>query len=192
MERPQALARPTPLYALGRQLAGEDNPVAYLSSLSKTVAPALRIGWMVTNPDVLRRCAVAKQTADLCTSPLAQRTAAFYLKSGRYTPRLQAIRAEYGKRMSAMARALESQLQERLAFTPPGGGMFFWATSHAATDPRHLFGAAVENKVLFVPGRAFFADREDTPTLRLSFATSPVEMIEEGIARLGVAMDAAL
>src|SRR5690606_9722123 len=43
------------VYAIGQQLAGRDNPVIYLSSLSKTVAPALRVGWMLSAPDVQRR-----------------------------------------------------------------------------------------------------------------------------------------
>lgn len=183
--------RATPLFELGRQSAGKDNPVIYLSSLSKTVAPALRIGWMVANPDVLRRCAVAKQTADLCTSPLAQRTAAMYLASGRYAPRLEIIRAEYGKRMQAMSRALEMLLPGCVEFAAPEGGMFFWVACAIGIDPGRLFSAAVKNRVLFVPGRAFFADKRTTPTLRLSFAASSADLIQEGVARLGAALRAA-
>lgn len=63
-----------PLFAVGRRMAGAANPVLYLSSLSKTVAPALRIGWMVVPEQILRRCSIAKQTADLCTSPMASRS----------------------------------------------------------------------------------------------------------------------
>jgi len=84
---------PTPLYALGRQRCGDDNPVVYLSSLSKTVAPALRVGWMVAPAALVRRCAIAKQTADLCTSPLAQAVAARYLQSGRSPGAVAAPRA---------------------------------------------------------------------------------------------------
>src|SRR5256885_6162048 len=57
-------------------------------SLSKTVAPALRIGWMLADAQLLRRCTIAKQTADLCTSPLAQMIAAHYLRSDRKSTRL--------------------------------------------------------------------------------------------------------
>ena len=64
-----------PIHALGARLPSA-NPVIYLSSLSKTLAPALRVGWMVAPAEVIRRCAIAKQTTDLCTSPIAQLIAA--------------------------------------------------------------------------------------------------------------------
>ncbi|MFT2520497.1 PLP-dependent aminotransferase family protein, partial [Escherichia coli] len=76
--------------------------MVYLSSLSKTVAPALRIGWMLADAQLLRRCTIAKHTADLCTSPLAQMIAAHYLRSGRYAPQLAQACAEYAARMDAL------------------------------------------------------------------------------------------
>ena len=98
---------PPSIYAVGERIAGDGNPVLYLSSLSKTVAPALRIGWLMAPPDVLRRCVVAKQTMDLCTSPLAQQIAAEYLGAGRYPAGVERARAEYKRRMQAMVDGLQ-------------------------------------------------------------------------------------
>src|SRR6185369_8229922 len=106
----------------------------YLSSLSKTVAPSLRVGWMVAPADVLRRSVVAKQTMDLCTSPLAQRIAAAYLSLGRYDGAVQRARAEYGARMQAMTQEIDRQLHGRLSYFRPAGGMFVWATVLADID----------------------------------------------------------
>ena len=70
-----------PLAALAKE-AGAEEYVVHLSTLSKIVAPGLRVGWMFAAPEVLRRCVIAKQTIDLCTSPWIQYAAAQYLKGG--------------------------------------------------------------------------------------------------------------
>lgn len=178
------------LYATGQRLAGEDNPVLYLSSLSKTVAPALRVGWMIAPPDVLRRCAVAKQTSDLCTSPLAQAVAAQYLGSGRYAPTVERARGEYGRRLDAMTQTLRAELGDRLRFVDAKGGMFLWAEFTRPVDLPRLFLAAVAEGVLYVPGAAFYPDPNAArpQAMRLSFAAPTVEQIREGAARLGRAV----
>lgn len=183
----QPLVMPATLRALGEQVAGV-NPVIYLSSLSKTVAPALRIGWMLADADMLRRCTVAKQTADLCTSPLAQMIAACYLASGRYAPTVQAARNEYQRRMLALVQGINQQLDGRVSCTRPAGGMFVWAALAPEIDPQKLFDAAVDQQVLYVPGRAFYPSAADLQTMRLSFAAPDVAQIEQATERLAAAV----
>jgi DNA-binding transcriptional MocR family regulator len=179
--------RPPSLYAVGQRLAGADNPVIYLSSLSKTVAPALRIGWMIAPADVLRRCVVAKQTMDLCTSPLTQQIAAEYLTSGRYPAMVARACAEYKTRMHAMVDGLQEALGQRLALVQPQGGMFIWASSTVTVDAKKLFEASINCGVLYVPGAAFYPENPDTGTLRLSYAAPDVTQIREGVARFAKA-----
>ena len=176
--------RPPSIYALGQRIAGDSNPVLYLSSLSKTVAPALRIGWLIAPSDVLRRCVVAKQTMDLCTSPLAQQIAAEYLGAGRYPAGVERARTEYQQRMKAMAQGLHARLGKKVGFVQPQGGMFVWLRSTVPVNARQLFEAAVQCGVLYVPGAAFYPDAPDLGTLRLSFAAPDVGQIQEGIERL--------
>ena len=181
----------TPLFALGRARCGADNPVVYLSSLSKTVAPALRVGWMLAPEALLRRCAIAKQTVDLCTSPLAQAVAASYLQSGRYPAAVAAARTEYQARAQTMAGALAAMLGPRLWVVQPAGGMFLWVEAAVPVDAPALFAAAVEQGVLFVPGAAFFLAPPAATCLRLSFAAPDIPQIHDGVARLARAFDAA-
>lgn len=176
--------KPATIYGLASQGDAEDNPVVYLSSLSKTVAPALRIGWMTAGAEVVRRCTVAKQTVDLCTSPVAQLIAANYLQSGRYPQAVAVAREEYKRRVQAMTQALRSQLGEQLRFDEPAGGMFLWAECAAPVDPKRLFNAAVEVGVLFVPGAAFYPAPLPGMAMRLSFAAPTVDEIHEGVSRL--------
>ena len=175
--------RPEPLFVYGARL-GDENPVIYLSSLSKTVAPALRVGWMIGPPDVVRRCAVAKQTVDLCTSPIAQLIAADYLRSGRYPSTVYAACDEYRRRADAMAESLSTSLGDAIAFRKPAGGMFLWVDSTVAIDPKAVFQAAVDEGVLFVPGSAFHPSVPKQQSMRLSFAAPTVAQIREGVARL--------
>lgn len=175
---------PATIFATGDRLLGEHNPVIYLSSLSKTVAPALRIGWMIAPQEVLRRCAIAKQTVDLCTSPLNQAVAAAYLGSGRYPASVALARKQYKARMRAMVDALNEKLGDRLTFVEPQGGMFLWAENRHQIDPKRLFQEAVKQGVLYVPGAAFYPNQPNTQTMRLSYAAPGVDDILLGIDRL--------
>lgn len=180
-----------PLRAHGEVEIHRGNPVIYLSSLSKTVAPALRIGWMLASADVLRRCAIAKQTNDMCTSPLTQAIATLYLQAGRHPAAVERARTEYRSRMCALVQALRDHLGEQLHFVEPRGGMFLWAKGPAGVDCTRLFRAAVDAGVLYVPGTAFYASDPDLQTMRLSFAAPNVEQIREGSRRLALAFCAA-
>lgn len=180
--------RPAPVYAAAQQQVGDgENPVVYLSSLSKTVAPGLRVGWMVADAAVLRRCTVAKQTNDLCTSPLAQAVAASYLQSGRYPQAVAKACAEYQRRMLALTEGLKARLGDLVQFVQPAGGMFVWLTFDQSVDPQKLFDAAVAANVIFVPGKAFYADNANLHSMRLSFAAPDVAQIEQAVDRLAQA-----
>ncbi|MEB2398243.1 MAG: PLP-dependent aminotransferase family protein [Alcaligenaceae bacterium] len=178
---------PPPVYAAG-QAAGKDNPVLYLSSLSKTVAPGLRVGWMLAPPEILRRCTVAKQVTDLCTSPLAQAVALQYLAGGRYAPTVERARAEYGRRLQALTQSLRAEAGDGLSFVEPKGGMFLWAACAPEVDASRLFQAAVDGGVVYVPGAAFYPGEAKATAMRLSYATPTVDEIKEGARRLGRAM----
>lgn len=180
---------PPTLRALAEhQAAAGHNPVIYLSSLSKTVAPALRIGWMLADAPMLRRCTVAKQTTDLCTSPLAQGVAACYLHSGRYAPTVERARREYQRRMQALVQGLNALPGTPLRCSAPAGGMFVWAEMDRRLDPGKLFEAAVAQSVIYVPGKAFYPANPDLHTLRMSFAAPEVPQIEQAVQRLACAM----
>jgi len=179
---------PTALRTLGERLGAAVNPVIYLSSLSKTVAPALRVGWMLADAELLRRCTIAKQTVDLCTSPLAQMVAAAYLQSGRYPACVQRARAEYQRRMQALVQGIEGQLDGLVHCAAPAGGMFVWATFAQSIDPQALFDAAVARQVLYVPGKAFHPENAPVHAMRLSFAAPDVAQIEQAVQRLAAAV----
>ncbi|MFF7707770.1 aminotransferase class I/II-fold pyridoxal phosphate-dependent enzyme [Pseudomonas sp. NPDC007930] len=174
------------LFALQNQVPGAQGRVVHLSSLSKVVAPGLRVGWMVAPLPVRQRCTIAKQTVDLCTSPWAQRIAAEYLAAGALEQHLPALVAGYRAKAERMLAGLAG-LAEHLEVAPPEGGMFVWGRCRHGVQAREVFERAVEHNVLFVPGAAFFGDQPDPSSLRLSFAAPGLEAIDQGLERLRAA-----
>ncbi len=178
------------LVALARGVPGACDWVGHASTLSKTVAPGLRVGWLLLPPWLREAVVRIKQAADLHTSSFAQEVAARYLASGRLPARLDAVRAEYARRRDALAGALHEGFGDRLAMSAPDGGMFLWARFADGTDTRALLAHALERRVTFVPGDGFFVDgagdgpAPDRARLRLNFSAAAPERLREGARRL--------
>ena len=172
------------LRALAREIPGAEDCCGYVSSLSKTVAPGLRLGWMVLPPALREAAAKVKQALDLHTSSLAQEVAAQYLASDRLAGHLQRVRSDYRDRCATLAAALRTTFGSAIGFTEPEGGMFLWAHLPSGIDSRQLLDAARRRGVIFVPGDTFYAEQPERATLRLNFTTSTPAQLREGVARL--------
>lgn len=159
--------------------------VVYLSTFSKTLAPGLRLGWMVAPPALARQVTVAKQATDLHSGTLAQRAAATLLETFDYDGHLAGLRRAYGARCDAMLDALERHLPAGTTWTRPEGGMFLWVRLPEGLTGEGLFDDALNEKVAFVPGSSFFAGTPDPRFVRLNFSNRTPELIDEGMRRLG-------
>ena len=183
---------PDSLLALSSQVEGSAQWLAHCGSLSKILSPGLRLGWLVAPPDLLAKAVMCKQFSDANTSTLAQATAAAYLQSGRLPQAVQQVRSVYAQRASTMAACLKRELGDAVSFTQPQGGMFFWVRLTGAdgrcADSQVFAQRAIEKLVAFVPGAPFFAQIPDVSCLRMSFATTNLEKIEEGVLRLAQAL----
>lgn len=180
---------PTPsLLSLTSDVHGSRDWVVYFGSLSKIAAPGMRIGWLIGPSEIVRRCVVAKQTADLCSSPWTQAIAAEYLADGALHRHLPKISATYRLKCDVLCAELRSQFGTSIEFHQPDGGMFVWARLPGA-DTTEVLKHAISNKAIFVPGNAFFFEKSDPTSLRLSFAAPNVEEIAEGVRRLRQACD---
>ncbi|MCM5572303.1 PLP-dependent aminotransferase family protein [Burkholderiaceae bacterium FT117] len=173
-----------PLVALAPRVPGAAGLCGYVSSLSKVLAPGLRIGYAVL-PDWLRGPVVRiKQALDLHTSTLAQAIAARYLASGRLEARMPAMREAYRERRDALCEALAQAFGPALRFSRPQGGMFVWARFTDGTDTSRLLPRARDEGMIFVPGEAFYDAEPDRSALRLSFSTATPAELAEAVARL--------
>jgi 2-aminoadipate transaminase len=165
--------------------------VIYLSTFSKTLAPGLRLGWVVAPQDVLSQLVMAKQGTDLHTSTLDQ-WIAYEVASGGFIDRhIVRIRDVYRKRRDVMLAALERAFPDPslgVRWTHPSGGLFLWVAVPESIDTAELLKDAVREKVAFVPGVAFYPTGGGRNAMRLNFSNAGEAQIEEGIRRLAQAI----
>ena len=161
--------------------------VVTLYSASKTLAPGLRIGWMVVPAPLRATVAGLKQATDLQSSGLAQRTVLHYLADDGAGAWMEGVRGLYRARRAAL---LEGLAAEGVAAERPAGGMFVWARLPEEVDAEAAFERAVARGVLYAPGRAFAVGEDPALErhLRLCFATGGEAVMREGAARLGAAL----
>jgi 2-aminoadipate transaminase len=158
--------------------------VIYLSTFSKTLAPGIRLAWVIAPPEIIQKLNLAKQSADLHTSTFNQITAYEVSKGGFINEHVKLIRKVYRERRDTMFDALEEHMPQGISWTHPKGGLFLWVTLPADLDSKEIFKDAIKKKVAFVPGDSFFAEGGGKNTMRLNFSNAKPEMINEGIGRL--------
>ena len=164
--------------------------VIYLSTLSKTFAPGLRVGFCVAPEEVQRWLVVARQGVDLHTSTLSQALAAEYIGGGHLARQLPKILDLYRPRQQAMLEALERHMPEDFHWTRPEGGMFVWVEGSPDLDTERLYERAVARGVAFVPGAFFYADHgagasvptaRPASTLRMNFTAADPATIDRAV-----------
>lgn len=178
---------PTPT-VLGLDIArsgGIDNArTLFLGTLSKTLSPALRIGWVCGPKPVIEKLVLLKQGADLHVSTINQMVAHRAVTEG-YDQHLHRLRGAYGAKARAMLAALERAMPEGVTWSHPEGGMFVWIDLPEGIDGSALLARAIaEERVAFVPGAPFFAEKQTPNAIRLSYSLPTDEQIEEGVQRL--------
>jgi 2-aminoadipate transaminase len=174
-------APPAPIASVSRE------NVIYIGTLAKTVAPGLRVGWVVTPSAVAEVCRPIKQSLDLNTSSIDQEAAAIYLENVDWERRTRELRAVYGQAMAAMLAGLDGALPAGSSWTRPAGGVFVWARLPEGWSTDALLARALEHGMFFMPGQAFLADVQNDSTLRLSISNHTPETIWEGLKRLAAA-----
>lgn len=158
--------------------------IIYLSTFSKTLAPGIRLAWVIAPPEVIQKLVTAKQGADLHTSSFNQMVAYEVAKNGFLEKHIEHIIEVYRERRNVMLDSLEEHMPEGVKWTRPQGGLFLWLTLPEHMSSVDIFKDAVEQRVAFVPGESFYALDGGHNTMRLNFSNATPEMINEGIGRL--------
>ncbi|MGW4095001.1 aminotransferase-like domain-containing protein [Nocardia sp. NPDC004750] len=163
--------------------------VIRLSSVSKILAPTLRVGWMTAPNAVCRGVELLKQGADLCGSALTQQIAADLLADADWlTGQVEEIRRVYGARARVLVDELCTRFGGRLVSTDAAGGMFVWVDFTDGTDAVDLLPRAIDLGVAYVPGEAFAVSGGHRNSMRLCFTTSDAATLREAIERLARAI----
>lgn len=167
--------------------------VCHVRTFSKTVAPGLRSGWIDVDPRARELAINAKQAMDTCSSVPVQRSVARFLEAGHLERHIDRMLPIYRERKDAMRGSLQRHFGDNVIATDPEGGFFLWVTftgELADIDTERLFPRALAEGVAYIPGPAFTVDASKRGELRLCFATSSPERIEEGVTRLARAVAA--
>lgn len=166
--------------------------VIYLSTFSKSLAPGLRLGWMVAPEEVIQRCVVAKQGMDLHTSTFTQMVTYEVARNGFLDEHVKLLRRVYRERRDLMLEMLDTHFPPEANWTRPAGGLFLWVSLPESIDTTVLLEKAIANKVAYVPGTAFSPHGYSPNAFRLNFSNATPEKIERGIRRLGEVIAAEL
>jgi 2-aminoadipate transaminase len=159
----------------------------YMSTVSKIIAPGMRVAWLVLPDSALYEKVVpAKQAADLHTSSFTQRAVYAYLRrEGQLESHIKEMLPVYARRRDLMLQTLQSSLPEGCSWTRPDGGLFLWARMPESVDTQDLLSMCAQKKVAFVPGAPFWVNRDVRNTMRLNFSNASEEQLVVGIKRLG-------
>jgi len=158
--------------------------VITLFTFSKIFAPGFRVGWVVGHNEILDKLVMAKQTADLCTSPFVQKIIARYMEKGLLEKNLKKTIDLYRERRTQMISCFKKYMPEGVKWTEPQGGLFLFVTLPAHIDADEIFIKAIKKNVAFVAGSSFFCNNSGHNTMRINFSFSNNEEIDAGVQRL--------
>jgi DNA-binding transcriptional MocR family regulator len=164
----------------------------YTGTVSKTLLPGLRIGYLIASPDLYPYLLRLKQAADLHTNRIGQWQALQWIGTPRYQSHIEELRAFYRIRRDTFQAALLRHFGDLADWNQPEGGLFFWLTLRHPIDTRLLLEPALAQDVAFMPGEPFYANPEGNHgRLRLNFSHVSPERVDEGLSRLARVIKAA-
>lgn len=158
--------------------------VITLCTFSKIFAPGFRVGWVIGNHEILEKITMAKQTADLCTSPFVQKIIALYMKKGLLDKNIEKTIELYRGRRTHMINCFKKYMPEEVKWTEPHGGLFLFVTLPKNLDTDIVFKKALEKNVAFVAGSTFYCNNSGHNTMRINFSYSNNNEIDAGVQRL--------
>ncbi|MBI4082384.1 MAG: PLP-dependent aminotransferase family protein [Candidatus Lambdaproteobacteria bacterium] len=168
-------------------LAAQDGAdrVLHLNTFSKTLVPALRVGYLVGAPPVMHRLTELKEMTDLSHSLILQAAIAEFLERGHYEEHVAAVRGFYRRRMEAVLAMLAESLPIEAPYTEPAGGLCVWVDLPPHVDTTLLYQRLQERGVLISPGALYQPLPGGRNGIRLSVALESEARLRRGIRILG-------
>jgi 2-aminoadipate transaminase len=167
----------------------DSGSVVYMGTLSKTMGPGMRLGWLVGPPELIRRVSALK--TDGGTNVFGAHVAADWLPE-KLLSHVRRLREVYQRRRDLMLAALEQHMPPGSTWTVPDGGFFIWLTLPPEIDTKRMHPQVQERGVEYLPGPVCFAGNAGANQLRLSYSFVEDELIEPGIRVIGEVASAEL
>ncbi|MCH5584742.1 PLP-dependent aminotransferase family protein [Shimazuella sp. AN120528] len=156
--------------------------VLYIGSVSKTLSPGLRIGWVVAPSPVISRLADIKMQTDYGSSAISQEIVAHWISSGLYENHLINLRGKLKERALFVEKILEEQFRNITTWEKSEGGFYIWLRFHEPVVNKALFLNLLNKNVLINPG--YIYDSSDLHSLRLSYAYASLGDLKRGLGIL--------
>jgi GntR family transcriptional regulator/MocR family aminotransferase len=168
--------------------ADADGVVVYVGTLSKVLAPAIRIGYLAAPEAVLARVAAHRMCVDRQGDPAVQAAVAELLEDGIVQRHVRRVRRAYRARRDALVEALHARLGGAVEVRVPAGGMALWARVAPDLDVDAWSAAARARGVVFPTAQRFAFDGRPRPYARLGYAALTEGEIAEAVRRLAAAL----
>jgi GntR family transcriptional regulator / MocR family aminotransferase len=168
--------------------ADSDGVVAYIGTLSKVLAPGLRIGYVVAPTDVIEQVAAHRSFIDTQGDAVLEAAIAELLEDGAIQRHIRRMRREYHVRRDVLVEALREQLDRYVAFAVPAGGIALWVKGKNGLDVDAWAKAARDRGAVIVTGSAYALDGRSRSFARLGFASLSSKELHEGVRRLRAAL----
>jgi 2-aminoadipate transaminase len=166
-----------------------DPEVIVLGTVSKVLAPGLRVGWVASSPRLREAFFNVKEGTDIHNERIMTRTV-FHSARGFLDEHIAASRAIYRGRRDAMLAGLEREMPAGVRWTTPRGGFFLWVTLPEGYETDVMLPNATDRGVIYLPSSWFYPDRSWTRSMRLNFSAQPEERIAEAMRRLAETIQA--
>lgn len=153
--------------------------VIYISSVSKTLSPGLRIGWVIGPTPVIKRLADIKMQMDYGSSAISQKIVTYWLTSGLYQKHLMDLKSQLKLRASFMESTLSEYFHSIATWESSKGGFYIWLKYNNPIVTKKLFLKLLKRNVLINPGYIYYM--EDSTHIRLSYAYASLDELKNGL-----------
>lgn len=158
-----------------------ESRICYTGTFSKIMGPGFRLGWLLVNDEIYKKCELIKQAMDACSPNFTQVLANEFISKNYLDPYISKIRPEYKSRMEITDAALTANMPEFVTWTKPRGGFYFWLQMPQNYDASAILNESITKGAVFVSGKTFDPLQLRNDNIRISFSNMEKSDIDKGI-----------
>ncbi len=162
----------------------EAGMILYCSSVSKTLAPGYRVGWIAPGK-YLDKVSALKAGQTISGTTLTHQAVASFLESGRYENHLRKLRRTLYNNYLQYVRVISECFPEGTRISRPQGGLSLWVELPASVDSVEIYNVAIKSRVSLSPGRLFTLQKQFGHCMRLAFGMPWNDKVENGLRLIG-------